>query len=142
MTSRSHEYTYNDTGPLKSLLTLVFLIFVAVVLVAAYLLLRQDGVDVQTRDHAVIAHGAEATNIRRCLDSNGPQETWKITGHKKPNHFVFTCKMDDGRFGIQIAQKTKAGQWIEKTAFVVKDGTGRQLLEYLTARAVQFLGDL
>jgi hypothetical protein len=93
-------------------------------------------------NHAVLKHGAEATSIRRCLDSNGPNEVWEFTSHRRKGFFIFTCQLDDGKWGIQILQRTKLGQWIEKTAFVVKDGSAFQLKEYVTARAVRFVGDV
>lgn len=92
--------------------------------------------------HPVLKHGEEATSIRRCLERNGPNEIWKFTSHRRKGFFIFTCLLDDGRWGIQIAQLTKLGEWIEKTAFVIKDGTPFQLKEYITARAIRFLGDL
>jgi len=92
--------------------------------------------------HPVTKHGVEATSIRKCLENNGPDRIWKFTSHRRSGFFIFTCLLDDGRWGLQIAQLTRAGEWLEKTAFIVKEGSAFELKEYVTARAVEFIGNV
>lgn len=99
-------------------------------------------VAVENRDHAVIKHGLDAQKIRSCLNKNGPDEVWAFTSWRRANHFIQTCKLDDGRWGLRIIQGTKAGRWLERTSFIVKNGTKQELREYVTARAVRFTGNL
>ena len=99
-------------------------------------------VPVSETDHAKIKHGDDAAAIRRCMDKKGPHDVWRVSSPQFPNHFIRTCRLDDGRWGIQFIQWTKDRIWREKTSFVVKDGTREQLTEYLTARAEQFAGSL
>jgi len=131
----------NDTGSSSGLL-FVLAIFALVTIGIGYLCLRPDGIDVIEGEHAVQAHGEEAEAIRKCLNDNGPNSTWQFMPGKKADHYIFCTKMDDGRWGIQIAQRTKAGKWLEKTSFVVKDGRLNQLIEYVTARAIEIAGGL
>lgn len=123
---------YQNTSGLSKLLLAGLLGLLAVGLLA---------VAVQAREHAVIKHGVDAISIRRCLDNNGPNETWKFTSWRRKNHMIQTCKLGDDKWGLRIIQPTKNG-WMEKTAFIVKDGTRQQLVAYVTARAVKFVGDL
>jgi len=97
--------------------------------------------EVQDRSHALKKHGADASAIRKCLNLDGPDEVWKFMGWRKANYYIQTCQLGDDRWGLRIIQLTRNG-WIEKTSFIVKDGTFTQLTEYITARAVEFLGDL
>jgi hypothetical protein len=99
-------------------------------------------VPVRAEDHAKAKHGLEAAKIRKCMDHPGPHDVWKMTSSHYPNHFIRTCRLEDGRWGLQIIQWTKDRIWREKTSFVVKDGTREQLTEYLTARAQEFTGSL
>lgn len=92
--------------------------------------------NVKSDGHSIKRHGEDAAKIHKCLDNNGPEQLWKITGYKRPNHFIETCKLDDGRWGLRIIQRTLKG-WQEKTSFVVKRGTLTELREYITARAVR-----
>ena len=107
------------------------------VLAGLLAILLAANVAILNGDHAVLKHGTEASQIRKCLDNNGPNETWKLTSWRRPNHYVQTCKLDSGKWGIRIVQITKENGWIEKTAFVVKNGTKQELIEYVTARAIQ-----
>jgi hypothetical protein len=112
-------------------------------LLAGLLLAKQAGagLDVRMSAHAVLKHGEEAKAIRKCIDNNGPDSTWTFTSHRRKDHFIRTCQLPDGRWGIQIIQATARGL-IERTAFVIKDGTFFQLKEYVTARAVEYTGNL
>jgi len=91
-------------------------------------------------DHATIAHGLEAIAIRACIAKSGVSQLWKTRSEKpgKANKFFRVCELPDGRMGMQIVQWSwRALAYREVTSFVVKDGRPAQLLEYLTAIAVQ-----
>ena len=109
---------------------LLILLALAAILLAVAL----DQVKVRNGEHAPAKHGADAGAIHRCLDANGPAETWQFTSWRRPNHYIQTCQLDDGRWGLRIIQKVKNG-WRERSSFIVKDGTYQQLFEYITARA-------
>jgi hypothetical protein len=113
-------------------------------MLAGLLMAGQASVVLEMRmaSHAVLKHGAEATAIRQCLEGRGPKEVWEFTSHKRRDFFILTCQMDDGKWGVQIIQRTKIGRLLEKTAFIIKDGSAFQLKEYVTARAVKFFGDV
>lgn len=129
---------YQDTSGLSKLV-LAGLLLLAVLAAGYYLV---EVAQVGQADHAVIKHGADALAIRQCLDRYGPNEVWQMTSWRRPNHFIRTCQLDDGRWGLQIIQKTRLNGLIEKTSFVVKDGSLFELRQYVTARAVQFFDSL
>jgi len=51
--------------------------------------------------HAVIRHGTLAEEIRRCIESNGPLETWSnpLTGRS-----AMICQLPSGMLGLQICE--------------------------------------
>jgi hypothetical protein len=142
----THESCYHEdasSSPASKLLALVMLALLAL-LAASWLALQ-----VVNREHAVAKHGEQASQIRKCLDSNGPDQVWKFTSHRRDNHYIQCIKMDNGNddpgddhWGIRIIQRLKDGNYQERTSFVIKDGTRQQLIEYVTARAEQFFGAL
>jgi hypothetical protein len=138
MVMRQDEMYYRDASELARLVKLGLLLLA--VLAAGCLLLKVNNAN--EVDHAVVKHGAEAEMIRCSLDQKGASEIFKVTSWRRPNHFIRTCQLDDDRWGLQIIQKTKNNGWIEKTAFVVKDGSRFELVQYVTMRAVKFLGNL
>jgi hypothetical protein len=85
--------------------------------------------------HAVVQHGSEAVAVRKCLDSNGPMMTFK---HKSEPIWYLLCKLNDGRFGIQAV--LKSGH--EKTAFIPRDGSFKQVMDYIESFATRFKGAL
>lgn len=94
-----------------------------------------DHIDVQLNDHAVEGHGTDAILIRECLNNNNPTLVLKSRWDK--NVYFRVCQLEDGRFGIQVLLR-KAGQWIEKTTFVPKDGSWAKVSKYLFSRATRF----
>lgn len=96
------------------------------------LILLLLAVAVAATAHAVMKHGEQAKLIRQCLDNGGPHSVWAAM--ESTNKFFQACQLNDGRYGIRIIERVKAG-WRERTSFIVKDGTLTQLKEYLTARA-------
>ena len=84
-------------------------------------------------EHSLAKHGAEAAAIHRCLDDNGPAELWAFTSWRRHDHYIQTCRLEDGRWGLRIIQRVK-GAWQERTSFIVKDGSREKLVEYVTAR--------
>ena len=107
------------------------------VLVVAALVLLSIGLANRARvvngKHSLAKHGAEAEAIHRCLDDNGPDELWAFTSWRRRDHYIQTCQLDDGRWGLRIIQRVKNG-WNERTSFIVKDGSRERLVEYVTAR--------
>lgn len=90
------------------------------------------------RDHAVKKHGNDARLIRRCLEDYGARQVWRSRSWRTPLKFFRTCLLPDGREGMQIVQWSwRLMAYRELTAFVIKDGRGHQIKEYLTAVAVQ-----
>ena len=51
--------------------------------------------------HAVLRHGQAAEEIRRCIEQNGPLETWSnpLTGRN-----ALICKLPNGLFALQICE--------------------------------------
>jgi hypothetical protein len=142
------ETTWDDSGGGGGLARVLVLALLAglALLAAGYFLLQEVSGDQQVQvangDHAVAKHGEEAAQIQECLDSNGPNQVWKFTSHRRDNHFIQCAEMDDDFWGIRIIEKLRNGNYRERTSFVVKDGTWTQLKEYVTARAERFLGPL
>lgn len=132
MSHNYQEYEYSDTGSLGKL---IFLILVVIgVAIAGWLLATS-----QPSEHASVKH-PEAESIRKCIEENGPSEIWRFLSNRRKDHYIFCTQMDDGKWGLQIAQLTKDGRWLERTAFSPKSGTRFDLIEYITARAVKIFG--
>ena len=60
--------------------------------------------------HAVIRHGTQAEQVREWVERNGPIQRWNYPDN---NRIVSVCQMDDGKFGIQVTERTR-----EITSFV------------------------
>lgn len=90
--------------------------------------------------HAVKAHGADAENIRDCLNERGPDVTYQSASPYQQNKFYLGCQLEDGRWGLQILVRAKDGSWREKTSFIVKDGSWNRFVEYVSARARLWTG--
>lgn len=63
-------------------------------------------VDIDTASHAVEVHGENDVDlIHRCLDENGPEQTW---WNPKTKHWVQCVKLDDEGYdwGIQVVRET------------------------------------
>lgn len=119
----------------------VFPVWILAALALAIGVLMAAGVgNVLPGSHAEDAHGiSEVSQIRSCLDKNGPYQVWKST--KDPNQFYFLCELDDGRWGMQAVVK-EGEQLIEKTAFIPKDGSWMRVLNYLQRFATRFTGPI
>lgn len=85
--------------------------------------------------HAVDRHGGEATQIRKCLDRNGPAQVWMS---RDKSTFYLLCQIERGIYGIQAVNK----DGVEKTAFVPGIGTWAKVIEYLTGFATRYSGVL
>ncbi|GAI18460.1 unnamed protein product, partial [marine sediment metagenome] len=68
-------------------------------------------------------------------------EVYKWRSWRRPNTFIQTCRLDDGRWGLRIIEAVARG-WLEKTSFVVKGGSWPELIEYVSARALPYAGFL
>ena len=135
MTSRYQESEYSDTSGLGWLVAGGLALLA--VLLAGYLLL-----EVVDRDHAVEKHGIEAEQIRKCLDTRGADQLWKFTSHRREDHFIQCARLAPDSWGIRIIQRLKDGSYLERTSFIVKNGTLFEMIEYVTARAVRYDGEL
>ena len=90
--------------------------------------------------HAVEKHGVtDVSQIRTCLDENGPYQIWK--SKIDPKKFFLLCQLDDGRWGMQIVTN-QIRQCFENTCFVPKDGSWVRVIEYLRGIATRFNGSL
>jgi hypothetical protein len=51
--------------------------------------------------HAIIRHGTIAEEIRRCIEQQGPLQTWQnpLTGRS-----AMICQLPSGMFGLQICE--------------------------------------
>lgn len=91
-------------------------------------------------DHAVERHGiSTVSQIRTCLDNNGPYQIWK--SKIDPDKFFLLCQLEDGRWGLQIITN-QIRQCFENTCFVPKDGSWARVIEYLRGIATKFNGSL
>lgn len=91
-------------------------------------------------NHAIERHGISAVSqIRTCLDENGPYQIWKSKIDDKK--FFLLCQLDDGRWGMQIVTNG-IKQCFENTCFVPKDGSWVRVIEYLRGIATRFNGSL
>lgn len=134
----------NNPIPIRPLLVFLLAILVGVFLLGVLSNGWGRGNDVPVADsqHALAKHAAEANAIHKCLDGRGPHDVWRVDSLQFPNHFIQTCRLGDGRWGIRVIQWTRDKIFREKTSFIIKDGTREQLVEYLTARAEPFVGKL
>lgn len=85
--------------------------------------------------HAVIRHGIEAEQIRKCLDKNGTYIVFQNIYDK--DTFYKICRMDNGKFGLQAVIKTAKGVF-EKTAFIRGTGTWQELVDYMKNIATRY----
>lgn len=86
--------------------------------------------------HAVERHGAEAQQIRDCLERNGPVQTWQQ--NDDPSIHIFCVELQKepcSRWGILIAQvfpSLVAGcDFRERTSFTPRDGSPQRVTSYL-----------
>jgi hypothetical protein len=96
-------------------------------------------VTVSYRNHSIVKHGYDAYAVNRCLDDNGPAQVFQSRNVANDSKYFQTCLMSDGRWGLRVIA-CQAGRWVEKTSFVVGQGSVGELTEYLSARAVGFNG--
>lgn len=89
-----------------------------------------DSITVDTdTSHAVQKHGAAVITIDNCFDTNGVWQEW--TNPANGRH-ARVCKLDSGKYGIQILSQDENGIWHEITKFVKeKMNTWDQVAQYL-----------
>ena len=94
---------------------------------------------IQYQPHAVERHGADALEIRKCLDDKGgAEDIWRSFDK---NTFYLWCQLPDGRWGFMaIIQDTFDRLWYESTSFVKGDGTREALIRYLEKFGTKFNG--
>jgi hypothetical protein len=85
--------------------------------------------------HAVERHGQDAIDVRKCMDSNGPVMVFK---HRVDPIYYLLCRLDDGRWGVEPV----SDDGHERTAFIPKDGTYKEVRAYLDGFADVFKGKL
>jgi len=64
--------------------------------------------------HAIAQHGAKAEAVYRCINSNGPSQTWQRSNGYKAD----VCQVEPGKFGVRIYNETPNGTVEEITAFI------------------------
>lgn len=118
-----------------------YICFTALVFASVFGLLMATvgGAMVVEREHAVLAHGNSAQELKDNCRQDGFEMLFGGTG-KKSNWWYLVCKDNQGRFGIWILQKLKDGRFLDKTAFIVEHwllgtGTLAAIMCYLSARA-------
>ncbi len=94
---------------------------------------------IQYQSHAVERHGAEALEIRKCLnDRGGADEIWRSFDKKT---FYLWCQLPDGTWGFMaIIQDAFDRLWYDSTSFVKGDGTKGALLKYMETFGTKFNG--
>lgn len=126
------ECIIDEVSSQKSFLLLVIICLIAGVMFAV--------LQVQPREHALENHStSEVIAIRKCVQNQGPfmqfRERDKITFH-------LLCRLDDGRIGDQIVEKTENGL-VEKTSFIPQDGTLNSIIKWLFRKgATRFGGNI
>ncbi len=102
-------------------------VLVCVVLLFAVMPITIEAV--RRTEHAVESHAiADVNAIRSCLRKNGSFQNWKIRG--TDDEFVRLCEVGKDTWGIQIVIQ-KGKEYIEKTAFIPKDGSWKLVIQYL-----------
>jgi hypothetical protein len=95
--------------------------------------------EIQYQPHAVERHGADALEIRKCLnDKGGADEIWRSFDK---NTFYLWCQLSDGRWSFMaIIQDAFDRLWYESTSFVKGDGTKEILIKYMKKFGTRFNG--
>lgn len=52
--------------------------------------------------HAVAKHGEDAEQVRRCMETKGPMQTWV----KPDGRVIYVCQVEWQKFGIMITDGT------------------------------------
>lgn len=77
--------------------------------------------------HALVRHGEDALDVRQCIERHGPVQTWQ----KPDGRIVLVCRLEDGRYGVQVRERGGAVER-EITSFVKsKLRSLRQVEQYL-----------
>ena len=93
-------------------------------------------VSISLSAHAIYKHAEIAEKIAKCMDENGPYETWMGMGDNKDTFYV-PCRFDDGTFGLAVFVKDALGQLHNKTAFIKGNGSYMELVNYLSKFATR-----
>jgi hypothetical protein len=95
--------------------------------------------EIQYQPHAVERHGADALEIRKCLnDKGGADEIWRSFDK---NTFYLWCQLPDGRWSFMAIVKDAFDRlWYESTSFVKGDGTREALIKYMEKFGTRFNG--
>jgi hypothetical protein len=145
MTSTVHQQDRNRYSGINGL---ILLFLAAVLLVGLALSVNIDFPlvakikpipQIQYQPHSVERHGAEALEIRKCLnDKGGADEIWRSFDK---NTFYLWCQLSDGRWSFMaIIQDAFDRLWYESTSFVKGDGTREALIKYMEKFGTKFNG--
>ncbi len=97
-------------------------------------------INVEWQSHAETGtHAADTASVRYCLENRGPYQVWK--DKFEVNKFYLLCQVDDGRWGFASIVR-EGGKWIEKTSFIPKSGSWKDLIAYLEKWATRFTGEV
>lgn len=97
------------------------------------IMLAVSALGVELCRHAT-KHG-EATDIRRCLDQNGPAMVLK---HRWDPTFYLVCQLGKDSWGFQAVD----AKGFEKTSFSPRTGSFRDVMQYLERIATRYTGKL
>lgn len=84
---------------------------------------------------ADLKHGPEAEDIRRCLEDKGP---FMVFASRDKSTFYFLCEISKGVWGVQARAKDGG----ERTVFIPKDGSWKEVVKYLERFATKYKGKL
>lgn len=103
-------------------------------------LFQQNKINVDWQPHAENgAHAADTASVRHCLENRGPDQVWKDRFEK--DKFYLLCQVDDERWGF--ASIIKEGEkWVEKTSFIPKSGSWKDVIGYLEKWGTRFTGEV
>jgi len=113
--------TRTNTAPLLCLALLVCGLVLALPHLAAMSVPRTVEVDELTQDitislersHAAKHGESVAEQVRHCLHNDGPVQVWR----RGSNRYLHLCDLGDGRYGLQVIDRTRNG-YDEITAFI------------------------
>jgi hypothetical protein len=103
-------------------------------------LFHASKITIEWQPHAETGpHAADTASVRYCLENRGPHQIWK--DKFEANKFYLLCQVDDGRWGFSSIIK-EGDTWIEKTSFIPRSGSWKDLIAYLEKWATRFTGEV
>ena len=125
----------NHSSPLRwAFLLPIALVILVLMAVPKNPIPNPADVQISEISHAEAEHGADALAVRSCLKNNGARQVWSLD-----NKIYFVCKLPDGKWGLQIAEKIN-GKLQEVTAYIKERFTSlEQMADYLSSNGASCL---